>query len=74
MTWLLSTCVMRVLRYHMHTSFHRQKLFILQVYLQLDCPNLCLKAHSSTTSVSSEVELLDDLLRGCHDVLMPDEA
>jgi hypothetical protein len=65
---------MRVLHYQMNTSFHIQKLFILQVYLQLHRPNPHLKAHFSTTSVSAEVELLDDLLRGCHDVLAPDEA
>jgi hypothetical protein len=47
---------------------------MLQVYLQLHCHNLRLKAHPSTTLVSAKVELLDNLLRGCHDVLVDDEA
>jgi hypothetical protein len=54
--------------------FIGKRFFILQVYLQLNHPNPRLKAHFSTTSINAEVELLDDLLRGCHDVLAPDEA
>jgi hypothetical protein len=46
----------------------------MQVYLQVHRPNPHFKAPFSTTSVSAEVKLLDDLLRGCNDVFKPDEA
>jgi hypothetical protein len=53
--------------------FLSKSFLILQVYLH-NRPNQRLKACFSTTSVSAEVKLVDDLLRSCRDVFTPDEA
>jgi hypothetical protein len=53
--------------------FLSKSFLILQVYLH-NRPNQRLKACFSTTSISAEVKLVDDLLRSCRDVFTPDEA